>query len=67
MPLTKQALAAQAATLGWEHSCHTECDRCHVMAPCCAVDFWDGSGQWDYCQECWIKLSERGAFDGMWI
>ena len=55
-------------SLGWTaDKQHCECDRCHNMAPTCSVDFWDGSGDWDYCQLCWAVLAEQGAFDNHWI
>lgn len=53
---------------GWEHHLVTECDRCHMRRACCSVDFNDGSGEWDYCRECWHTLAKRGVFkrEGLW-
>ena len=54
-------------TYGWVAQRICECDRCHLDKPTCAADYRDGSGDWDYCQECWRKLSQSGAFDNIWI
>ena len=52
---------------GWQQDRFTECDRCHSEKPCCSVDFNDGSHEWDYCEQCWKVLHDRGVFENVWV
>ena len=63
MTILLSVVPPQVDTFGWERQLHTECDRCHSELWCCSVDFGDGGGHWDYCQECWRRLSEQGALE----
>ena len=62
-----QDITDDTDSYGWDGYIYTECDRCHHETLCCSVDFNDGSLDWHYCRRCWRILSERGAFDGIWV